>query len=377
MRKKTKNYWIQRTSVDRLIASEKIGASAINQIIPLYKQALKNINKEINSIYVNYSTKTGLDINELSQIINGTEKANFLRNIQAKMISLGFRLDQIQGYNYRLTRLDALKQQIYWEIMTIAPQEITLTGKKYIDIIENTYNNSRYDRARELNIYPTFSIIDKSIVKELLQDTWEGYNYSERVWGNVGILGRRVNAILNGVFNPKQRYKIQQILPEVIGGGLVSGQSYQKTARQLNSLFDVGVYNSTRLVRTESNYFHNQSEAQSAIDEGIKNYGLLETLDNRTSKICRNLALQNKVYLLKERKVGINYPPFHPNCRTTIYMILDSEYKNYKLIGSVKNIGLKSQYKASKLNEEWKAKTAKRMISKERLRQVKTDSKNI
>ena len=47
----------------------------------------------------------------------------------------------------------------------------------------------------------------------------------------------------------------------------------------------------------------------------VEEYELLATLDNRTSSICQEK--DGKHYPVDDIKVGINYPPFHPNCRTT------------------------------------------------------------
>ena len=30
---------------------------------------------------------------------------------------------------------------------------------------------------------------------------------------------------------------------------------------------------------------------------------------------------------MSEEEVGVNYPPMHPNCRSTTQLVLDEEYK--------------------------------------------------
>ena len=46
----------------------------------------------------------------------------------------------------------------------------------------------------------------------------------------------------------------------------------------------------------------------------IKEYVFATILDSRMSEICR--ANDNKKYLYKDREVGVNYPPLHPNYRS-------------------------------------------------------------
>ncbi len=45
----------------------------------------------------------------------------------------------------------------------------------------------------------------------------------------------------------------------------------------------------------------------------IKEYVFATILDSCMSEICR--ANDNKKYLYKDREVGVNYPPLHPNYR--------------------------------------------------------------
>ena len=37
--------------------------------------------------------------------------------------------------------------------------------------------------------------------------------------------------------------------------------------------------------------------------------------------------LDKKIYKLSERKIGVNYPPLHPNCRCTVIPILKEDNK--------------------------------------------------
>ena len=100
----------------------------------------------------------------------------------------------------------------------------------------------------------------------------------------------------------------------------MSGQSIEKTSRQLRERFNVSKYYADRLVRTETNHFHNEADAMAYEEMDVEKYVFLATLDTRTSSICQ--SLDNEVIELKDRKVGVNFPPMHPNCRskTRAYM---------------------------------------------------------
>lgn len=65
---------------------------------------------------------------------------------------------------------------------------------------------------------------------------------------------------------------------------------------------------------------------------GIQQYQLIAVLDLRTSKICQAMDLQ--IFDLSKKEVGINFPPFHPNCRTTTIPYFEDEISEYFGIGT-------------------------------------------
>ena len=306
------NYWLER-SKQRLVRSELIGLDAMNRILPVYELALRNINKEINSIYVNYSNKVGLDVSELTKILSGVDKNNFLRSIQIKMRRLGFNVGDIYDKNYiaRLTRLEALKQQVYWEIQNIAPREIDISTNAYRRIILESYNSSRLDIREQMGASGGFGTINRSAVNEMLLNRWEGGNYSTRIWGNTDILATKLQV--------------------VVTSGLTVGTSQEKMALQIRERVDVGKYNAMRLVRTETNYFQNQAELQSYKDEGIEYYRYDAILDGRTSQMCSDI--NGEVFKISEASVGENYPPLHPNCRSSTQIVFSNEVNQPKTEG--------------------------------------------
>ena len=84
-----------------------------------------------------------------------------------------------------------------------------------------------------------------------------------------------------------------------------------------------------RLVRTESAFVSGEVTAQAYEEAEITKYRYVATLDLRTSEICRELDGQE--FAIKDRKVGVNYPPMHPWCRlTTIAAPTAEELANMK-----------------------------------------------
>jgi SPP1 gp7 family putative phage head morphogenesis protein len=94
--------------------------------------------------------------------------------------------------------------------------------------------------------------------------------------------------------------------------------------KRLSDGVGMGYKVAERLIRTETTNTYSQSTLQMYNKSGIvKEYRYLATLDNRTSTICQDL--DGKVFKIDNAITGLNYPPMHPNCRSTTVSIFDDE----------------------------------------------------
>lgn len=297
-------YWQER-AINRSVRAEMQGVEIMNDVLPFYNQALVNINRDINRIYVNYANKVGLDVIELTRVLSNADKNNFIKDIQVQMRTLGFEFGDIYDENYikRLTRLEALKQQVYWEIQAIAPKVEQIESRGFERMIEDSYQVARKDIREQL--YGTlgggtFTTLNNDYIGDILNSTWQGGNYSTRTFKNIEGFAERAR--------------------DVIGSGLMVGTSQEKMGRIIRERFDVGRYDVMRLIRTETNYFQNQAELRADEDEGVEYYEYMGVQDGRTSDICKPMSeggLDGKIFKVSEANVGGNYPPMHPNCRST------------------------------------------------------------
>lgn len=323
---KPENYWKQRALV-REVEAEIKGLELVTDLMPIYDKALDNIRKEINSVYLKYSDKTGLDVSELSKIIDGADRKEFAKNIAVNMKLRGLKLEDVFDKNYikRLTRLEALKQQVYWEIQGLAPKIDEKERLAFQKIISESYEVASEDIRYQKGGSVSFGTLDTRTVGKILDSKWEDGNYSTRTFGNIEGFAR--------------------VASEVLGGGLASGISQEKMSRQLVERFDVAKYDTMRLVRTETNYFRNQAELESMKDNDINYYRYKAILDGRTSDVCEGLS--DKIYPVKDAVVGENYPPMHPNCRSYPEIVFDSEALQEKVDGSMSGFDFGEVYEVN------------------------------
>ena len=101
---------------------------------------------------------------------------------------------------------------------------------------------------------------------------------------------------------------------------IVRGVPKDIAVRDFMDRFSASFYEADRLTRTEMNYVQNQSTANRYKAAGVQQYQILAAIDSRTSDICKEM--NGKIFDFGTEQVGVNYPPFHPNCRTTIIPVL-------------------------------------------------------
>ena len=114
-------------------------------------------------------------------------------------------------------------------------------------------------------------------------------------------------------------------LSEVISEGVAKGRDSIQMAHRLNRTTGAGFYNSQRIIRTETARVIAESDAKLYKDLDFEEYRYNATFDSRTSKACGDL--DNSTFRLEEIQIGVNAPPMHPNCRSTIDAVNMIDYQ--------------------------------------------------
>lgn len=292
----SRKYWEARAN-QRLIESEATAKQAIYQVGSLYNASLDRIRNAINDLYAKISKGTGLDVSELSMILEGTEKANYVASLIRKLQSLGVNVNTVISPNQirQLTRLQALKQEIYWEILQLSKAEERVSELTYRQIIEGSYRGIRADLRTAGVVSGAFGGVDNKVMSRLISERWQGGNFKTRITKNANkFIGR---------------------LQTELGSALMTGQDLAKVQQVLRRDFGIATYDATRLIRTEAGHFHNQARLEGMKRDGIKQYRFVAKLDGRTSDVCRDL--DGEVINIEDAVEGVNYPVLHPNCRST------------------------------------------------------------
>lgn len=341
-------YWRGRAERE-FLAGEKEALEVAKQLKQNYRTTMKEIEKEINSFYGKYASKEGITLEEAKQILDRIEKKSFKEYIN-DMIKMGkkenFTKPQINEFKKiytktRITRLEELQTEIKYHLHLL-----TNRNQKQIEqLLQNTYENQYYQSVFDVEQFrgysSSFSGLDDNTINKAINTKWLGSNYTISLY--------------------KNEANLLTILNQEIPRGLTLGYNPRKLASQVvNKRLDNNYNNVVRLIRTEYNKVQNDASIDGYKAAGIKKYQILATLDSRTSDICREM--NGEIYDVSDIEVGVNFPPFHPNCRTTTIayfppdefdMMSDEELENYLqnldtlewLKGLVKHRNGKMEYK--------------------------------
>ena len=148
-----------------------------------------------------------------------------------------------------------------------------------------------------------FTFSQDKVIRDIIDSIWcsDGKHWSNRIWSNKDALQQR----------------IEKGLVDCVSRGL----SKDEVVKQLMDDLNVGFNQSDRIVRTELTHIQNQACFNRYADAGVDKFQFLAEIDSRTSTICKEH--NNKIYRMNEGKTGINIPPLHPNCRSTIIPVFD------------------------------------------------------
>lgn len=312
MARKPTSYWEKRQT-QLLKSLEKNTEPTINELISVYRQATDNINREIVRIYNNYGKESGLTKQALDHLLNTRETQihydNLLKVIQNNITDEDLKKKLLAkytapAYNYRISRYQALQEDIDMELKKAADKEIEITRMRYVDTIKTGYYRNIFDIQKGLNLAFHFNEVDNKTINLLLKEKWtNNANFSTRIWKNSEKLG--------------------EYLKTQLSAASLSGKSIQKISSDLAHYMNAGVVQATTLVRTEVNHFANEAEMLAYKELDIEEYRFIATLDKVTCVHCAKL--DKRKFKVKEKKIGVNYPPIHPNDRCTTIAVFDDQ----------------------------------------------------
>lgn len=288
MARTPQDYWEKRQT-ELMKRLEKQSKGTIQRLVTAYNKSKDNIQKEIQKIFGKYVVDGKLTFKEAKELLNTREAKEFYDNLLEQINSIDnvdVKRKLLAQYNapayaYRISRYQALQENIDIELKKLVQEECVISKKHYVDIINEGYYRSIFNVQKGTGIGFNFSQLDNRTINLILNENWyKSENFSQRIW--------------------KNNNKLADYLKSNFLADNIVGKSIQRMASALDDTMNIGKYNAVRLLRTETNHFANEAEMLSYKELDIEKYRFIATLDNVTCKHCAEL--DNKIFYLKDKQ---------------------------------------------------------------------------
>lgn len=324
-----KEYWNRRYLLDKA-GSTNTGEDFLKEkITPLYQKALKEIDAEIEKMYQTFASQTDISLAEAKRSIKAAdfkkvkfkelaeeqaarrkafakEKGTLPEDIVAEMEKQHLKYERtLASYTKKgqISRLELMYIEIEKVLLDMADQNQMNIYEFLADQYQNDYYRSVFKGQQEIGFGKDFAALNERAIEQAVMNSYQRKNFSDTLWSH--------------------RQQLGEDLRSNITMGLIHGESLEKMAGRVKKRMEVSRSSAYRLVRTETAYIYEQAARKAYEECGIEKYEYLATLDARTSKVCQ--SLDGKIFKLKDAVPGKNYPPMHPNCRSTTVAALDND----------------------------------------------------
>lgn len=295
-------YWAER-ALNEALMGERSVLEYENALLDAYRVALREIKKDLESFFSKYAKENKVTYAEARRRLVSSEIKEFKSTVKMWLdyarqngwnrVYIQY-LEKLLNMKY-ITRLEMLEADIRYQIELIENNK----EKNIRDLMEINYLAAYYvryhDFATGAEMSVRFDTIDAHTLAQVVAKRWDDGNYSTRVWNDRNRLVKAMSTIL----------------PQSFSRGLNVNKLGDMLAKELN----VSQNRGRTLARTEINNICNQADLSVYKAAGIEKYQFVATLDLRTSEICR--SMDNTVHEVSQARTGINFPPLHPNCRST------------------------------------------------------------
>lgn len=304
-------YWAER-ALNEMLMGERSVLEYEDALLQAYTIALREIKKDIDAFFTRYANQHKISYAEARKRLTSPELKEFqalvdkwLNEAQEGRWSSEYikYLKNLADAKY-VSRLEMLEADVRYQIELLEHHKhIDVTDLMTINYLAAFYERS-YTIAHGAEIPVRFDAVSKAGVEKAVKTKWSQYNYSQAIWNDRDRLVRTLSTVI----------------PQSFSRGLSSNQLGDMIAKEMNASRNRG----RTLARTEVNYICNQADLDAYRVAEVESYEYLATLDLRTSEICR--SLDGSVHKVSQAQVGVNFPPMHPNCRSTTIPHFEDDY---------------------------------------------------
>lgn len=288
-------YWEERAK--EIIKEETLSDREMSKEIErIVNEMIDDIEKEIAKFYARYATSEGISMSEARKKVDAFDVVKFANQAKQYVNTRDFSdvaNKELRAYNTKMyvSREKMLKAQI--------GLLVTYTYAKLESQMHN-YMESAYYRAlkQQAGILGDTLQVASTDVKAIVLAPFQNSNWSRRLWRDMR----------------KTRIQVQRAVTHVI----IRGRHPYEFVKELRKESGNSTYEIRRLLITETARVQTIATKQHMLENQGPDaeYKYVAKLDGKTTKTCR--GLNGKVFKVKDMKPGVNAPPMHPFCRSSV-----------------------------------------------------------
>lgn len=301
----SRDYWAAR-AIQREQEAYLRGAALSAKVFSEYQRAARELRKSIQGFYGKYATKHGLSYEQAVRRLTKREAQEWKATLREYVAQINVETDpkvknaliaqlDALSYNSQISRLEGLLGDIGAQLNLLYDRCLKEMREEFGAIFSDSYYKKQYDLQSRAGWINEVAKLTPEMIENTVSYPWSGAMFSDRLWRNKDAL----------LFHAR----------EIITQGLIQGKGLPEVSKSLSAKMGQSYKVAERLIRTETNHLHNEADKVAYAAAGVEQYEFLAVLDARTSNLCAEL--DGKHFKLKQAKTGTNYPPMHPNCRST------------------------------------------------------------
>lgn len=307
--------YLQDSSVRQMIAVEKSVVEFETILENLYDVLSQEVLKDLKYFYQMHQKDGKVFFAQLRKNLPPKEHKQLLALLDAWMVQFpSGDFTEFHEYMYSLyesghiTYLDQLCVTAWHSVFDTLQQEMSLVLPLALLIIKAAYGMQSYSTARHFSGGVRIKPLTQDKAKAILHSRWDdsrnNSNLQERLIANSELLA--------------------QELARAIPKAIAAGANFNIMTRDINKRISVGKNRHISTIRTEMNRLNAQSSLAFYELAELDQYQYIAILDEVTSLECRYLAF--RIFDIDQAREGVNLPPMHTHCRSSIVAVIPDGY---------------------------------------------------
>src|SRR5699024_10018652 len=297
---KNLTYWKNR-EIEHAKSMLKEEKAITREIAKSYRQAARNIENEVSGLLESYADSEGLTLAQAKKRVKQIDIRDYEDKAKKYVKEKNFSKKankEMKRYNLkmRVSRLEMIMSHVDLELIALADETDKVIYDRLLSVGEN-------EVKRQAGILAVEIPVSKKTIEYIATRKFHNNDFSSRIWKNKRLLHK----------------ELKNTLTEQI----VKGENPRKAARRFRQKVESSVYNSERLLRSESGRVQIEVQKQSYEEMEIEQFMFISTEDAVVCDICG--PMDGKVFDVKDMQVGTNAPILHPNCRCSTSAYVDRE----------------------------------------------------